>query len=388
MSPRPLIALALAFAIAPSAMALASPGQSLQVHRSRDCTTPIDAPTLARVTFAFPRDDAPHNGYAVEWWRSFGRVADASGERYDYIVELQRFAIPACAWQPRASKNRWVTRDIITTTYELLDERTRHVERGTNVERAGSFGSIVDPRALDIDGRYLHVRALPGGSHPRFALTWHTPRGAAIDIVQTVTKHALPLGPGGVMVTGTCATCRAYAYAYTRNATSGTIRIDGVTRAIWGSTWFEHEYAHRELAATDVGWDRYTVSFDDGRDLDVRFTRDRSGATVATSGTFVAANATVTYLSDGDAAVRNVMKTSWRSDSSGVTYPSLWSLRVGPPADLGLATVEIALDQESHVAERPAFYAGAIVVERVGPPEGDHGHGYVELTGYDEPLSL
>ncbi len=62
MSPRPLIALALAFAIAPSAMALASPAQSLQVHRSRDCTMPIDAPTLARVTFAFPRDDAPHNG--------------------------------------------------------------------------------------------------------------------------------------------------------------------------------------------------------------------------------------------------------------------------------------------------------------------------------------
>jgi predicted secreted hydrolase len=378
-----------------TSLAIASPasitlaGQE-HTRTARHCTMAPNVAAVRATTFRFPRDDAPHEGYAVEWWRSFGRVNDASGAAYDYHVDIQRFAVTTCSRESHVTASRWATNDILTMTYELLDERTRHVERAVNVERTGAFGAAIDAKTLDISGRFVHIRAIrhAANANARFAITWRTSDVNAIDITQSATGPALPLGPDGVMVTGTCATCRAYAYAYPRTKTSGTLRIAGHPYAVVGSTWFEHEYAQHELASDDAGWSRYEIAFDDGRALDVRFTHDAGGATVATSGVFVAANGAVTYLHDGDAELRNVMKTSWRSDASGVTYPSLWSLRVGPPANLGLATVEVALDQESQSSERTPYYAGAIVVERVGPPEGDHGHGYVELTGYDAPLSL
>ena len=189
------------------------------------------------------------------------------------------------------------------------------------------------------------------------------------------------------MPTGTCGTCDAYAYAYPRLATHGTLRIAGIDHRVYGSTWMEHEFAHRELGANDAGWNRYELQFDDGRDLDARFTRDRAGNVVALSGVFVGASGAVTYLHDGDGRVTDVMHTIWRSTPSGVTYPSLWTLNVGF-AHLGLAAIEIALDQEARDTQRTPYFSGAVDVEKVGPPEGDRGHGFVELTGYGAPVSL
>jgi predicted secreted hydrolase len=165
------------------------------------------------------------------------------------------------------------------------------------------------------------------------------------------------------------------------------LRIAGVDHRVSGTTWIEHEFAHRELGPGDAGWNRYELQFDDGRELDARFTRDRAGNVVAVSGVFVSASGEITYLHNDDARVANVFHTVWRSNASAVTYPSLWSLSV-PFAHLGLATVEVALDQEARDIERTPYYSGAVVVERVGPPEGDRGHGFVELTGYGAPVSL
>jgi predicted secreted hydrolase len=183
------------------------------------------------------------------------------------------------------------------------------------------------------------------------------------------------------MRTGSCVSNAAYAYAYPRNATSGVLRFSGVDHHVTGSTWIEHEFAHRELATLDVGWDRFEVQFDDGRDVDARFARDRYGDVVATSGVFVAANGTVTYLSTGDAGRGLPPGSGWKSVETGVAYPSLWLFGV-KPGHLGLATNEIEHDQEIREPGRTPYYWGAIVLERFQPPEGDHGHGFVELTGY------
>lgn len=339
---------------------------------------------LAPRHFVFPRDDGAHAAFASEWWRTFGRVNDASGKRYDFDVNVSRFDVGSCGIARTAGG--WTSHAVIATTWEILDESGLVVRRGSQTEREGTFGAHAREDALDLaatDVRYGRTSASAHGTTYRLELD----AGADALAFRQEPGAPLPLGPGGVMPTGSCATCEAYAYAYPRSATRGTLRIDGVTHAVTGSTWIEHEFAARELAATDTGWSRYELQFDDGRDLDVRFTHDAGGRVVATSGTFVSAAGAITYLRDGDARLQNVMHTVWRSSPTGVTYPSLWSLSV-PLARFSLATVELVLDQESRDAERSPYFAGAIVVERVGPPEADHGHGYVELTGYGAPVRL
>jgi predicted secreted hydrolase len=332
----------------------------------------------------FPRDDGAHDGFASEWWRTFGRVHDAKGKRYDFSVNVSRFAIGACDAAPVRSSSSWDATYLVATTYELVDEEALTVRREMHVERESPLGAAIGEDGLHLRTQYLRYAREPGASDFTLALD---DANDGLRLQQTRHDAALPLGPKGVMQTGSCTSCEAYAYAYTRVATRGTLRIDGTAHDVSGSTWFEHEFAHRELAAGDAGWNRYELQFDDGRDLDARFTRDRAGKTVLVSGTFVSASGAVTYLGGRDARASNVLHTVWRSVPSGVTYPSLWFLSV-PFAHLGLATVEVALDQEVREPMREPYFDGAVVVERVGPPPGDYGHGYVELTGYGAPLNL
>jgi predicted secreted hydrolase len=386
------LAIAGALVLSLSAQTQAKPGERSAFTRAieKAACEATREPGLAPRRFAFPRDDGAHDGYAVEWWRSFGRVADESGKLYDFSVNVSRFGVEARGAMVDAAKSRWAARDIITTAYELLDEQTREVVRGTFVDREGSLGAKASRDELAVVDGALHFASagVRAADARRFTLSLHdSARTNALLIDQMPMKAALPLGPGGVMRTGSCVSNAAYAYAYPRNATHGVLRFHGVDHRVTGSTWIEHEFAHRELAALDVGWNRFEVQFDDGRDVDARFTRDAYGAIVATSGVFVAADGTVTYLSTGDAGSGLPPGSDWVSTQTNTSYPSLWLFGV-KPGHLGLAVNEVDHDQEDREPGRTPYYWGAIDVEKFEPPGGDHGHGFVELTGYAGPRAL
>jgi predicted secreted hydrolase len=380
------LGIAIVLAVSLSAQTQAKPGGGSFVTRAieKAACEATHEPGLAPRRFIFPRDDGAHDGYADEWWRTFGRVTDDAGKNFDFSINVSRFGVDTTGAKIDADESRWSTRHLVTVIYELLDEQTREVVRGTFVDREGSLGAQFSRNQLSITDKTL--RFVDSHAHginaQRYTLSLHDAADAnALLIEQTPTKGALPLGPGGVMRTGSCVANAAYAYAYPRTATHGAIRFNGVEHRVTGSTWIEHEFAHRELAALDVGWDRFEIQFDDGRDVDARFTRDEFGNIVSTSGVFVAASGKVTYLSSGDAGRGLPPGSAWKSAQTGITYPSLWILGV-KPGHLGLATNEIEHDQELREPGRTPDYWGAIVVEKYQPPGGDHGHGFVELTGY------
>jgi predicted secreted hydrolase len=378
------IALAFATSLPAQTQAKVGGGSSFTRAIEQAACESTHEPGLAPRRFAFPRDDGAHDGYADEWWRTFGRVTDDAGENFDFSINVSRFGVAADAARIDTTKSRWSTRHLVSVAYEMLDEQTREVARGTFVDREGSLGAQISRDRLSIVDKTLRFESahIPITGVRHFILRLHDAADAnTLAIDQTPAKAALPLGPGGVMRTGSCVSNAAYAYAYPRAATHGVLRFNGVDHRVTGSTWIEHEFAHRELAALDIGWDRFEVQFDDGRDVDARFTRDAYGDVVATSGVFVAADGTVTYLSTGDAATGLPPGNGWQSPETGTTYPSLWLFGV-KPGHLGLATNEIEHDQEIRQPGRTPYYWGAIVVERFHPPEGDRGHGFVELTGY------
>jgi predicted secreted hydrolase len=380
------LGIALAFIASLSAETQAKPAGGNFVTRAieKAACEATHEPGLASRRFVFPRDDGAHDGYADEWWRTFGRVTDDAGKNFDFSLNVSRFGVDPTGARIDAAKSRWSTRHLVTVAYEFLDEQTRDVARGTFVDREGVIGaqvsrdrlSIVDKTLRFADSRVRETDA------QHYTLSIHDAADAnALAIDQTPAKAALALGPGGVMRTGSCVSNAAYAYAYPRTATRGVLRFNGVDHRVTGSTWIEHEFAHRELAALDVGWDRFEVQFDDGRDVDARFTRDAYGDVVATSGVFVADDGKVTYLSKGDAGSWLPPGNGWESPETKVAYPSLWIFGV-KPGHLGLATNEIEHDQEIREPGRTPYYWGAIVVEKFQPPGGDPGHGFVELTGY------
>jgi predicted secreted hydrolase len=75
---------------------------------------------------------------------------------------------------------------------------------------------------------------------------------------------------------------------------------------------------------------------------------------------------------------------SWRSDKSGVTYPSGWRLKV-PEYEVELTLTPTLLDQELTTQKSTLvnYWEGSVRVSGAMGGRPVQGRGYVELTGYD-----
>jgi predicted secreted hydrolase len=335
----------------------------------------------ARV-FAFPQDDGAHDGYATEWWRTFGRLADATGNHYDVSLNVSRFAVHA---RGASATGAWRVRHLFTLSYQMLDERTGRTFGDVRVEREGVLGGRAAIGHLEIELPGLRVRGRNDTSRT-FAFDVRV-RGVTVASLVEHPARALPLGPHGVMRTGSCDACVAYAYADPRSAASGTLAIDGSNRAVHGALWFEHEFAHHELAAQDGGWDRFDVTLDDGRAFDVRILRTNLGNAAFASGAYVAANGSVTYLAGDDASATVFPPTSTALGADSETrYPTSWNLSI-TAVGASFPTSPLARYQDVVARGRVPYYNGAISVED-DEHGGDAGYGYVELVGRSRKASL
>ncbi len=333
-------------------------------------------------TFAFPRDDGAHDGYATEWWRTFGRLTDAAGNHFDLSLNVARFAVNAGG---ASIGGAWRPYHIFTLSYQMLDERTGRTFGDVRVERDGRLAGRAAIGHLEIELPGLHVRGRNDASRA-FAIDVRVRGVLAASLVEHPAR-ALALGPSGVMRTGSCDACAAYAYADPRSATAGTLAIDGRTRAVRGSLWFEHEFSHHELASQDGGWDRFDVTLDDGRAFDVRIARTSGGEAAFASGAYLAANGSVTYLEGDDASATVFPPTSTALGADSETrYPTSWNLSIAAAGE-SFPTSLLARDQEVAARGRVPYYDGAISVE-AGDRGGDAGYGFVELVGRSRRASL
>jgi predicted secreted hydrolase len=78
----------------------------------------------------------------------------------------------------------------------------------------------------------------------------------------------------------------------------------------------------------------------------------------------------------------------WKSSKSGAVYPSKWRIKV-PGRRIDLTISPTVKNQELITKEstRVTYWEGSVRVEGIYQDDSIKGMGYVELTGYAEPLS-
>lgn len=162
-------------------------------------------------------------------------------------------------------------------------------------------------------------------------------------------------------------------------ATRGSLAIDGHDFEVSGESWFDHEWATNQLTAEQVGWDWFSLIFDDGSELMLYQMRTRGGgADPNSSGTFISPDGATQHLRREDYTLTPT--ASWTSRETGGRYPIAWEFTV--PA-LGLkAKVTTPLREQELVLKPIAYWEGLIDVEGTRGAARLRGHGYLELTGY------
>ncbi|MEO8352854.1 MAG: lipocalin-like domain-containing protein [Chthoniobacteraceae bacterium] len=329
--------------------------------------------------YEFPRDHFLHPEFKTEWWYFTGNLGASDGRRFGYQLTFFRQGI-----RPRSLVEKIASRFVIEDfkfAHFAVSDLTGKAFHGTQKTSRGAFGEagfgdVGAERIAWIDNWTLR-RHVDG-----FAIS-ASHDGAAIELTLEPKKPWVIHGENGISQKAAGAGHASHYYSGTRLATRGTLRLEARAYSVNGETWFDHEWATNQLTPEQVGWDWFSLQFDDGSELMLYQMRLRTGGIdPVSSGTFIAADGRATHLRREDYEL--VAEKFWLSSESGARYPVAWRVRI-PSLDLEART-STPLERQELVLTPISYWEGAIDVEgkRAGRPIS--GRGYMELTGYAGPI--
>ncbi len=334
--------------------------------------------------FRFPRDHAAHDFYASEWWYYTGHLRARDGRRFGF--ELTFFRIGLRPGNPRitAGESRWRGNELYPAHFAITDERGRRFVHYERFAREALGAGYASSRSLDVGADAWSLRGHERGG--RFVMEMRARVGGdALSLTVVPQKPPAIHGHGGISKKASCASCASHYYSFTRLATRGMLTSNGVSYAVDGISWMDHEYGSGELQTNQAGWDWFALQLDDGRDVMLYRLRQKDGSvTPQSSGSLVAKAGAVQYLPL--AAFSTTATGTWKSPHTGGAYPSGWQVRI-PSAGIDLTATPVLLDQElANTSSGVSYWEGAVDLRDA---RGRHvGLGYVELTGYAGAVTL
>lgn len=292
-----------------------------------------------------PLDEGPHDE-DVEWWYWTGHLQDEAGHWYGFEHVYFSFAYGASS----AMMVHHALTDVDAQQFDFFVDYEMGASP-TEVEHGFSF-TIGNQNAAGANGTdHLHGEA----------------EGRVLDLDLTATKA--PVLQHGTGYTEYPFGGYTYYYSRARMAAEGTLQIDGETRAVSGTGWFDHQWG--ALAdAVGTGWDWFALQLEDGREIMVFLLRPDGGDLLA--------GATITDSDCNSIEEESVTVTAtgeWTSPTTGCTFPMGWELEIG---DETFSITPVMEDQEIATSYQ-VYWEGAATVSGSAT-----GRAYVELTEYCE----
>lgn len=348
--------------------------------------------------FTFPADHASHPEHRTEWWYWTGNLEDRQGNRHGFQLTFfrRRLAPPGTDASRPEPASPWRTSQLYLAHAALSDlsagehRAAQDIARGAaglaGAERQGPRKEAVrvflkDWSALIAPGRHeLRARSRGTGDAGEFAL----------HLTLVPEKPPVAHGQDGYSRKGLRPESASCYYSFTRLRAEGSLEMDGRTLDVTGLAWMDHEYSSELLEPDLVGWDWFSLQFEDQTELMAFFLRDRlGGLSLASGGSFVEPDASVIQLSQED--MRLEVLDYWTSPRTGARYPSGWRLDI-PELSLGVTIRPAMADQEMLTARTTGvtYWEGSVKAAGTVRGRQAEGRGYVEMTGYagamDAPL--
>jgi predicted secreted hydrolase len=321
----------------------------------------------------FPGDYGSHPQFGIEWWYVTGWLMTAEQQRLGFQITFFRTRQPVADANPSA----FAPRQLLIAHCAISDPARGRLWQDQRIRRAGM--GLAEARSGDtsvwIDDWRLERR--DSGYQVQVAA-----ENFALNLSLEVTQPVLLNGVAGYSRKGPSPQSASYYYSQPHLRVSGSIARATRRDAVSGEAWLDHEWSSQYLDSAADGWDWVGLNLDDGGAVMAFRIRDHQGQSYWAGGTLRDASGQVQALGPDDIAFTPVRR--WRSPRTGIRYPVSWQLRLGARR----FAIEPLLDDQENDAR---FSSGAVYWEgAVSVFEASHfvGSGYLELTGYDRPLSL
>ena len=332
-------------------------------------------PAVTPRPLVFPRDHGAHPDFRTEWWYLTGWL-DATPQPIGVQVTFFR---TRTGIDP-ANPSRFAAQQLIIAHAAIADPARGSLLKDERIARAG-FG-LAEASEADTDlrlDRWRFVRRADGGYECTLPA-----RGFALQFTAAPTQPLLLQGENGYSRKGPQAAQASYYYSQPHLRVQATLQQDGVARKLAGTAWLDHEWSSTLLDADAAGWDWIGMNLDGGAALTAfRIRRRGAGATLYAYASLREAGAEVPrrYAADG-VAFESLER--WTSPRTRAAWPVVQRIRVGSRT---FETRPLFRDQEldSRASTGAVYWEGASELLEGGRRVG---RGYLEMTGYVEPIRL
>jgi predicted secreted hydrolase len=308
--------------------------------------------------YQFPRDHFAHPDFRTEWWYYTGNVTAASGDRFGFELVFFRQG----ERRGSESNSTWSVQDLYLAHAALTDARGKRFLYDERLNRPGPgvAGASFDQHriwngnwSVRWTGDQQTLDALSGSFRYHLQLTPAKP--FVIHGINGVSQKAESPGRASHYV------------SFPLLRVAGTINSSDVT----GTAWMDHEWFTEQLSADQLGWDWFSIQFDNNTEL-MLFELRRKDGTIDpfSSGTFIDAQGHARHLRRDDFTLQP--GSLWHK------YPIEWRVQV-PSLHIDVASHAVIPEQELRAKQTgPSYWEGA--VDYAGT---QHGVGYIEMTGYE-----
>lgn len=335
----------------------------------------------AGVPLVFPRDHGAHPDFRIEWWYVTGWVRTAGGENLGIQVTFFRTRPPFSGGADAANPSAFAPRQLLLAHAALADPalgRLRHDQRAARAV-LGVAGADENTTRVWIDAWRLELeaqryRAIVAG------------REFGLDLAFDANRPPLLQGVNGVSRKGPRASEASYYYSRPGLAVSGSIERGAGPEKVGGAAWLDHEWSSEILAQGAGGWDWIGVNLEDGGALMAFRIRGKAGGVLYAGGTRMRPDGSRVAFGPHEVAFAPLRQ--WRSPRTGTDYPVAMDVRAAGE----VFRIEPLFDDQeldARASTATIYWEGAVRAWAGGRRDGvPAGRGYLELTGYWQPMRI
>jgi predicted secreted hydrolase len=337
--------------------------------------------------FSFPQDHFSHPEFKTEWWYYSGHLYTQEKKSYGYQLTFFRTGLTR---ETKNQKSKWSIQDLYFAHLAITDEsKTKFgylekISRGSLGEAGAipykigekTFRIWIENWSAEGSGPGMQNHSLKAGD-----------KNFGIELMLTPEKNPVIHGQNGISQKAEGEGYASHYYSISRLKTEGKIFLQDKEIPVQGISWMDHEFGSSQLREYQVGWDWFSIQLDNETELMLYQIRQKDGKIDPySSGTLIFADGKYEHLPRKEFQIE--VLDHWKSSKSRAIYPSKWRVEIlGHKIELTISpTVK---DQELVTKEstRVTYWEGSVKVEGKYQNDPVKGMGYVELTGYAEPLS-
>ena len=332
------------------------------------------SPVVAEHKLTFPYDYGAHPDFRLEWWYATGWLETPDKKPLGFQITFFRTA----TGRNQDNPSRFAAKQLIVAHVALSDPSVGKLLHEEKTMREG-FG-LAYAKEGDTDVR-LDDWYLVRESDGRYEVDMQA-RDFGLTLSLIPKQMMMRQGDDGFSRKGPKQAQASYYYSEPHLQVNGIVTRNGKPVTVSGSAWLDHEWSSEILDPDAVGWDWVGANLDDGSALMAFQIRHKDGGKLWAYGTLRDVAGHVIQF-EPDQVDFTPLRT-WQSPHTDAHYPVEMHLRVGKN-EWQLTPLFDDQELDSRQSIGSVYWEGAVTLTRDGQPAG---RGYLELTGYVEPLDM